>query len=100
MAWAARRPSSTPLRANQGTGWETFEYLLDKGADLTVRARVQRNPAADDKVMDCVHKGQDHFFSEVEELTPLGYALRHESGPVWRATPREVARLRALNAPA
>ncbi len=88
------------IGANQGTGWETFEYLLDQGADLTVRARIQRNPAADDKVMDCVHKGQDHFFSEVEELTPLGYALRHQSGPAWRATPREVARLRALHAPA
>ena len=88
------------IGANQGTGWETFEYLLDQGADLTVRARIQRNPTADDKVMDCVHKGQDHFFSEVEELTPLGYALRHQSGPAWRATPREVARLRALHAPA
>ena len=88
------------IGANQGTGWETFEYLLNKGADLTVRARIQRNPAADDKVMDCVHKGQDHFFPAVEELTPLGYALRHESSPTWRATPREVARLRALNAPA
>ena len=88
------------IGANQGTDWETFEYLLDKGADLTVRARIQRNPEADDKVMDCIHKGQDHFFSEVEELTPLGYALRHESGPTWRATQREVARLRVLHAPA
>lgn len=88
------------IGANQGTGWEAFEYLLGSGADLTVRARIQRNPAADDKVMDCVHKGQDHFFPEVEELTPLGYALRYESGPGWRATPREVARLRALQAPA
>ena len=87
------------IGANQGTGWETFEYLLGQGADLTVRARIQRNPAADDKVMDCVHKGQDHFFPEVEELTPLGYALRHESSPAWRATPREVARLRGLHAP-
>ena len=88
------------IGANQGTGWEPFEYLLDKGADLTVRARIQRNPAADDKVMDCIQKGQDHFFAEVEELTPLGYALRHQSGPAWRATSREVARLRALHAPA
>ena len=86
------------IGANQGTGWETFEYLLDKGADLTVRARIQRNPGDDDKVMDCVHKGEDHFFPEVEELTPLGYALRHESGPAWRAAPREVVRLRALHA--
>ena len=73
---------------------------MGRGADLTVRARIQRNPAADDKVMDCMHKGQDHFFSKVEELTPLGYALRYESGPRWRATPCEVARLRALQAPA
>ena len=87
------------IGANQGTGWEIFEYLLDKGADLTVRARIQCNPADDDKVMDCIHKGQDHFFPEVEKLTPLGYALRHESGPTWRATPREVGRLRALHAP-
>lgn len=87
------------IGANQGTGWEAFEYLLGRGADLTVRARIQRDPAADDKVMDCVHKGQDHFFSAVEELTPLGYALRYESGPGWRATPREVARLRVLHAP-
>ncbi len=88
------------IGANQGTGWQTFEYLLDQGADLTVRAHIQRNPAADDKVMDCIHKGQDHFFSEVDELTPLGYARCHESGPAWRATRREVARLRALQAPA
>ena len=50
------------IGANQGTGWETFEYLLDKGADLTVRARIQCNPAADDKVMDCVHKGSGSLF--------------------------------------
>lgn len=87
------------IGANQGTGWEAFEYLLGRGADLTVRARIQRDPAADDKVMDCVHKGQDHFFPAVEELTPLGYALRYKAGPGWRATPGEVARLRALHAP-
>jgi ankyrin repeat protein len=87
------------IGANQGTGWETFLHLLNRGARLDVRARVQVSPEDDDKVMDCVHKGRDHHFDEVLEQTPLGYALRYESGPGWRETTREVTELRRRAAP-
>ena len=87
------------IGSNQGSCFTTFEHLLSKGPDLLVRACVQRNDADDGKVMDCVHKNRDHHFEEVWTLTPLGYALRYEEGPGYRAAGREAARLRELGAP-
>ena len=85
--------------ANQGTGWETFLYLLDKGARLDARARIQLSPGHDDTTMDCMNKGRDYFYEDVLEVTPLGYALRYEHGPDWREASREVAELRRRGAP-
>ena len=62
------------IGTNQGTGFHVFEHVLDLKPDLAVEAMIQSNPGDNDLVMDCIHKGNDHFFEEVLELTPLGYA--------------------------
>jgi ankyrin repeat protein len=77
------------IGTNQGSGYSMFEFLLKKEPDLTVKARIQEDSANDGKVMDCVHKGEDHFFDEVVELTPLGYAIKYEDEPDWRSASRE-----------
>lgn len=87
------------IGSNQGSCYALFEYLLEKGPDLTVRATIQDNPEHHGQVMDCIHKGQDHTFERVLELTPLGYALRYEHEPDWRSASREVKRLREMGAP-
>jgi len=87
------------IGSNQGRCYEMFEYLLAKAPDLSVVAKIQENDKDDGKVMDCMHKGQDHFFDGVREVTPLGYALWYEAEPRWRSAKREVARLRDLGAP-
>ncbi len=87
------------IGSNQGRCYEMFEYLLLKAPDLRVVAKVQVNDKDDGKVMDCMHKGQDHFFDAVKEVTPLGYALWYQEEPSWRSAKREVARLRDLGAP-
>jgi ankyrin repeat protein len=86
------------IGSNQGSGFETFEHLLAKNPELTMRARIQADAADSGKVMDGVHKGKDHFFEKVVELTPLGYAEFYENEPDWREASREVARLRDLGA--
>ncbi|MCY3556461.1 MAG: ankyrin repeat domain-containing protein [Gemmatimonadetes bacterium] len=86
------------IGTNQGTGFHVFEHLLDLKPDLAVEARIQTNPGDNDLVMDCIHKGNDHFFEEVLELTPLGYAKRFSEGPVWRESSRELAVLEKLSA--
>jgi ankyrin repeat protein len=88
------------IGSNGGRCYSMFEYLLEKGPDLSVKARIQENPKDDGKVMDVMYKGKDHFFEEIRELTPLGYALRYEHEPEWRSAAREVEKLRALRAPA
>ena len=88
------------IGSNQGRCDGLFEYLLKQKPDLSVLAKVQENDADDGKVMDCVHKGQDHFFDRVREVTPLGYALWYEHEPKWRSAKREVEKLKALGAPA
>lgn len=87
------------IGSNQGRCYEMFEYLLTKHPDLSVVAKIQENDADDGKVMDCMHKGQDHDFDAVREVTPLGYALWYENEPAWRSAKREVAKLKVLNAP-
>lgn len=88
------------IGSNQGRCYDLFEYLLEKNPDLSVVAKVQKNDADDGKVMDCMHKGQDHFFDGVREVTPLGYALWYEHEPSWRSAACEVEKLKALDAPA
>ncbi|MXX04731.1 MAG: hypothetical protein F4X08_07390 [Gemmatimonadetes bacterium] len=87
------------IGTNQGTGFHVFEHLLDLKPDPAVKALIQSNPGDNHLVMDCIHKGADHFFKEVLELTPRGYAERFASGPVWRETSRELALLMELGAP-
>lgn len=84
------------IGTNQGTGYAVFEYLLGKNPDLTVQAQIQVNDADDGKVMDCVHKGKDHFFDEVRTVTPLAYAAWYEHAPSWRSAAKEAQRLRPL----
>jgi hypothetical protein len=48
---------------------------------------------------DSSHKGKEHFYDKILELTPLGYALRYEHEPDWRNAAREVIRLQELGAP-
>lgn len=86
------------IGSNQGRCYDMFEYLLTKHPDLSVVAKVQENDADDGKVMDCMHKGKDHNFDGVREVTPLGYALWYENEPSWRSAAREVEKLKALNA--
>ena len=88
------------IGSNQGRCYDLFEYLLKKKPDLSVVAKMQENDADDGKVMDCMHKGEDHAFEKVREVTPLGYALWYEHEPSWRSAAREVAKLKALGAPA
>lgn len=88
------------IGSNQGRCYNLFEYLLEKGPDLSVVAKVQENDADDGKVMDCMHKGEDHSFEQVREVTPLRYALWYEHEPKWRSAMREVEKLKALGAPA
>ena len=87
------------IGTNQGTGFHVFEYLLDLQPDLDVEAFVQSNPGDNDLVMDCIHKGKDHYFEEVLELTPRGYAERFAREPEWREASREAAILKELGAP-
>lgn len=87
------------IGTNQGTGFHVFEHLMDLKPDLAVEAMIQSNPGDNGLVMDCIHKGKDHFFEEVLELTPRGYAERFAAGPVWRETSRELAVLKELGAP-
>ncbi|MCY3714776.1 MAG: ankyrin repeat domain-containing protein [Gemmatimonadetes bacterium] len=87
------------IGTNQGTGFHVFEQLLELKPDLAVEAMIQSNPGDNDLVMDCIHKGKEHFFEEVLELTPLGYAKRFSEGPVWREASRELAVLKTLGAP-
>lgn len=87
------------IGTNQGKGFHVFEYLLEKGPDLDAKARIQGRGADDGKAMDCVHKGRDHGFGEVLELTPLGYAELYAAGPEWRSGRREAAALRRAGAP-
>lgn len=87
------------IGTNQGTGFHVFEHLLELKPDLAAAAMIQSNPGDNDLVMDCIHKGNDHFFEEVLELTPLGYAKRFSDGPVWRESSRELAVLEKLGAP-
>jgi len=87
------------IGSNQGRCYDMFEYLLEKAPDLNVVAKVQENSKDDGKVMDCVPKGQDHFFDKVREVTPLVYALWYEHEPKWRSAEREVEKLKALGAP-
>jgi len=82
------------IGSNQGSCYQLFEYLMNRKPDLEVRALVQENPSADGKVMDCMHKGREHFFETVRSVTPLAYAIWYEHGPEWRSTAREAARLR------
>lgn len=88
------------IGSNQGRCYDLFEYVLEKGPDLSVVAKVQENAKDDGKVMDCIHKEQDHSFDAVREVTPLGYALWYEQEPKWRSAKREVEKLKALGAPA
>lgn len=83
---------------NQGTGFHVFENLLELEPHLDVKAYIQSNPGDNDLVMDCVHKREDHFFDEVLELTPRGYAERFAFDPEWREASREAAILRDLGA--
>lgn len=76
---------------NQGACYPLFEYLLDRGPDLSVRARIQADVF--------MSNDPDHVYDEVLDLTPLGYALRYEREPEWREASREVAKLRELGAP-
>lgn len=87
------------IGTNQGTGFHVFEHLLDQKPELDVSARIQSNPGDNGLVMDCIHKGRDHYFDEVLELTPRGYAERFADGPEWRESSRELAILRELGAP-
>lgn len=87
------------IGTNQGTGFHVFEHLLDLKPDLAVEARIQANPGDNDLVMDCIHKGKDHYFEEVLMLTPRRYAERFAAGPVWREASRELAALEKLGAP-
>jgi len=79
-------------------GYGIFEYLLGKSPDLTIKAHIQEDPP-DGKIMDCMHKGQDHYFREVREFTPLGYAMRYKHEPEWRSAAQEAEKLWAMNAP-
>ncbi len=87
------------IGTNQGTGFHVFEHLLDLKPNLDVEALIQSNPGDNDLVMDCVHKGKEHYFDEVLKLTPRGYAERFAEGPEWRETSRELAVLKELGAP-
>ncbi|MDE2846489.1 MAG: ankyrin repeat domain-containing protein [Gemmatimonadota bacterium] len=87
------------IGTNQGTGFHVFENLLDLKPYLAVEALIQSNPGDNDLVMDCVHKGKEHYFDEVLKLTPRGYAERFAEGPEWRETSRELAVLKELGAP-
>lgn len=48
--------------------------------------------------MDCIHKNQDHFFTQILALTPLGYAEQYEHTPNYRKAAREAQCLRDLGA--
>lgn len=87
------------IGTNQGTGFHVFEHLLDLNPNLAVEAMIQSNPGDNDLVMDCIHKGKDHYFEEVLKLTPRRYAERFSEGPVWREASRELAVLNTLGAP-
>lgn len=87
------------IGTNQGTGFHVFEHLLELKPDLAVGAMIQSNPGDNGLIMDCIHKGKDHFFGEVLELTPRGYAERFAAGPEWRESSRELAVLEKLGAP-
>lgn len=86
------------IGSNQGTGFHVFEYLLEKGPDLTVKACIQGKGPDDGKVMDCVHKGRDHGFDKVLDLTPLGYAELYVESPEWRSARREAEALHRAKA--
>ena len=87
------------IGTNQGTGFHVFEHLMALKPDLAVEALIQSNPGDNGLVMDCTHKGKDHYFDEVLKLTPRGYAERFAAGPEWRETSRELAVLKKLGAP-
>ena len=87
------------IGTNQGTGFHVFECLLRLKPELEVEAFIQSNPDDNDLVMDCIHKGKDHYFDEVLKLTPREYAERFATGPEWREASRELAILKELGAP-
>ncbi|MXZ75077.1 MAG: hypothetical protein F4207_09405 [Gemmatimonadetes bacterium] len=87
------------IGTNQGTGFHVFEHLLELKPDLAVEAFIQSNPDDNGLVMDCIHKGKEHYFDEVLRLTPRGYAERFAEGPEWRETSRELAVLKELGVP-
>ena len=64
------------IGTNQGTGFHVFVHLLELKPELAVEAKIQSNSGDNNLVMDCIHKGKDHFFEEVLRLTPRGYAER------------------------
>ncbi|HJP32035.1 MAG TPA: ankyrin repeat domain-containing protein [Candidatus Latescibacteria bacterium] len=83
MAWSPGAPADTPAYE---TCWDSFEFLSEKGADLSVQAR-------------CLINGT------IRKVTPLGYALaRRESlrsrapRPQVREMDREIDRLQELGA--
>ena len=83
----ARGPSQPRGLPAYETCEDTFEFLLNRGADLSVRAR-------------CRIRGAIH------EVTPLGYALARQESDLLHAprlqvnvTDREIDRLRELGAP-
>ncbi len=87
------------IGTNQGTGFHVFVHLLELKPELAVEAKIQSNSGDNNLVMDCIHKGKDHFFEEVLRLTPRGYAERFAREPEWRSASREAAILRGLGAP-
>ena len=87
------------IGTNQGTGYHVFEYLVELKPELDVEALIQSNPGDNDLVMDCIHKGKDHYFEEVLKLTPRGYAERYAIEPEWREASRELEMLKKLGAP-
>ncbi|MBT3342633.1 MAG: ankyrin repeat domain-containing protein [Gemmatimonadetes bacterium] len=84
MAWSPGAPANTPAYE---TCWDSFEFLIEKRADLSLQAR-------------CLVNGT------IRTVTPLGYALAHRESirpraprPQIRETDREIDRLRELGAP-
>ena len=87
------------IGTNQGTGFHVFEHLMDLKPDLAVEAMIQSNPGDNGLVMDCIHKGNEHYFDEVLKLTPRRYAERFAAGPEWRESSRELAVLEKIGSP-
>jgi hypothetical protein len=87
------------IGTNSGTCYTLFEYLLEKGVDLGVRARIAVDEERDGIVMHLLREGIIPESTEIREMTPLGYALWYEKGPSWRESSREAQALREMGAP-